>query len=387
MPPTRHFVDVWNPSYASSPMEAHLAVLLDAARGFDQGQVREEDLHVWWGRVRSRNRDQPIRHLAQVREIAAELADDEDRECHLYLTDYRSLYVCHVDEITEEPVPPGPGARVPAYYAEGGLECDFWYRLFDIHRLVADDPLALITELRALRNLSYREKPVSLYGGMVDLPLIVVRPDERRFFDEANRDALTGERLWAEFDAETAGVGAMERELRENLLGDATWLALDPAARTFIATAEKIFRDQRRDQAADFGPVVNNLAKAVEVTCNLILRRVAPRLPQELRRVDLESGKPKMDLADGRHLTLGQISHLLRHTRPLLRQFVQRLENGDWFVDSLPALLGEVSKVRNPGVHREHIGRDAATALRNRLLGVGSLGDLVQLARVRPKGT
>ena len=387
MPESRHFVDVWNPSYASSPMEAHLAVLLDAARRYDQGGARDDDLHVWWGRVRSPNRDQPIRHLDQVREVAAALADDEERECHLYLTDYRSLYVCHVDEITEEPVTARPDARVPAYYAEAGLECDFWYRLLDIHRLVADDPLALIAELRALHNLNYRRKPVSLYGGMVDLPLIVTRPDERRFFDEANRDALTEGGLWAEFDAETAGVGAMERELRENLLGDETWIALDPAARTFIATAEKIFRDQRRDQAADFGPVVNNLAKAVEVTCNLILRRVAQRLPQEVRRVELESGKPKVDLADGRHLTLGQISHLLRHTRPLLRQLVQRLDNGDWVVDSLPGLLGEVIQVRNPGVHREHIGRDAATALRNRLLGVGSLGDLVLLGRVRPKGT
>jgi hypothetical protein len=105
----------------------------------------------------------------------------------------------------------------------------------------------------------------------------------------------------------------MERELRENLLGDETWIALDPAARTFIATAEKIFRDQRRDQAADFGPVGDNLAKAVEVTCIAILRRVAARLPQEVRRVEAEQGKPKVDLAEGRqHLTLGQLNYLPR---------------------------------------------------------------------------
>ena len=381
MPPTRHFVDVWNPSYASSPMEAHLAVLLDATRRFDKGEVPEDDLHVWWGRVRSRNREQPIRYLAQVREVAAELDGDADRECHLYLTDYRSLYVCHVDEITEEPLTARPGARVPPYYAEAGLECDFWYRLIDIHRLVADDPLALIAELRSLSNQNYRGKPVSLYGGMVDLPLIVTRPDERQFFDEANRDALTDGSLWAEFDAETAGVGAMERELRENLLGDEAWIALDPAARTFIATAEKIFRDQRRDQAADFGPVVNNLAKAVEVTVNGILRGIAPHLPEDVRRLEVEQGKPRVNLADGRHLTLGQLSHVLR-ARGLARHLVQRLENGEWFVKELPNLLAAVLKVRNPGVHQERIDRDAATSLRNRLLGVGALGDLVQLARV-----
>ena len=43
-------------------------------------------------------------------------------------------------------------------------------------------------------------------------------------------------------------------------------MALDPAARTFIASAERIFRDQRPDPGFDFGMIVGNLAKAVEVT-------------------------------------------------------------------------------------------------------------------------
>lgn len=256
--------------------------------------------------------------------------------------------------------------------------------MLDIRRLVADDTLAVIRELKALLNLSYQNKPVSLYGGMVDLPLVVSRPDSRGFFDRDTRDAIIGERLWAEFDAETAGVGAMERELRQNLLGDEVWTALDPAARTFIATAEKIFRDQRADQAADFGPVIANLAKALEVTCNAVLRQIGPRLPREVRQVKVESDR--IDLADGRHLSLGQLAHVLRGKRPLHRSLRQRLDNGDWFVDGLPSLLAEVVQVRNPGVHRERIDREAATRLRNKLMGVGSLGDLVQLARVRPNG-
>lgn len=53
----------------------------------------------------------------------------------------------------------------------------------------------MIAELRALRNLGYNDKPVSLYGGMVDLPLVVYRPDNRRFFDREARDRITDERL------------------------------------------------------------------------------------------------------------------------------------------------------------------------------------------------
>ena len=171
-------------------MEAHLAVLLDAARRFERGELAEDALYVWWGRVRSPNRRQPLRHLPEVLEVAAELEDDTGRECHLYLTDYRSLYVCHVDGITQENVIPQSGAPVPPYYAAAGLECDYWYRLLDIRRLVADDALALIAELKALRNPNYQDRPVSLYGGMVDLPLVVHRPDARRFFDEPNQESL-----------------------------------------------------------------------------------------------------------------------------------------------------------------------------------------------------
>jgi len=218
---------------------------------------------------------------------------------------------------------------------------------------------------------------------MVDLPLVVYRQDDDRLFDPEVRGAVTEDRLWAELDAEAVGVGTMERELRENLFGDDAWLALDPAARTFIASAEKILRDQRADPAFDYGPVVTNLAKAVEVTCNALLRRVGPHLPREIRQVRVEGDT--IDLGAGKHLSTGQLAHVLRTRGPLQRQLRQRLENGDWFVDHFPKALGEVANLRNPGAHRALVSREAATRLRNSLVGVGCQGSFVELAKVQPK--
>jgi hypothetical protein len=377
----RHFVDVWNPAYASNAMEAHLAVLLEAAKRYERREVVEDALHVWWGKIRSRHRHQELTHLSQVLEIAAELAADESRECHLYLTDYNSLYVAQVDAVTQDDIRTSGGAQLPDYYRDPALTCDFWYRLLDIRRLVADDTGMVIAELRALRNLGYHDMPVSLYGGMVDLPLIVERTDGRRYFDDENRDRITDGKLWAELDADQVGVGAIERELRDNLFGEEVWTALDPAARTFIASAEKVYRDQRADPGFDYGLVIADLAKALEVTVNAVLRRAATKIAREVRQVTVDD--KRLDLADGKHLALGQLAHLLRRKGTLERALRRQLEHGDWLVDVFPGVLAEVVQLRNPAVHSQRIGRVAATRLRNKLVGVGCQGIFTDLARVR----
>jgi hypothetical protein len=189
--------------------------------------------------------------------------------------------------------------------------------------------------------------------------------------------------VWAEVDAEAVGVGTMERELRENLLGDDAWPALDPAARTFIASVERIFRDQRADPAFDCGPIVANFAKALEVTCNAILRRVGPKLPREVRTVTLD--RQPADVTTGKPLSIGQLAHVLGNRTPLHRALRKRLANGDWFVDQLPKALNAVAEVRNPAVHRSRIDRDTAGTLRNMLMGVGCQGVFVELAKVEMK--
>ena len=62
-------------------------------------------------------------------------------ETHLYLTDYRSLYVAWVGEITAEHLPkeqPEELDHMPSYYRD--QFADFWFQLWDIRRLVGDDP-------------------------------------------------------------------------------------------------------------------------------------------------------------------------------------------------------------------------------------------------------
>ena len=381
--PTRHLLGVWNPSYAADAMDAHLSLLLRDIAAYRSGRIPEDEVCVFWGKVRSTHRRAPLPHLDEILAMDAELAPDDGRELHLYLTDYRSLYVGHVYEITTDDVTRDEGAHVPPYYTERGLQCDCWFRLGDIRRLVLDDTIAVIAELRKLRNTHYGDQPVSLYGGMVNLPLVVTRDDGARFFDPELRQSLLDGKYWAEADAARTGLGAIERDLRENLFGADAWNALDLTARTFVATAEQVFRTHRADAGFDFTAVVVDLAKALEVQANLAVRQGLAGVPAARRQANVDGAS--RDVAAGAPLSLGQLGRAIAEEREIREALAARLRDGDWLVRQGAYVLSAVARHRNPAAHSEPVTRAEAELVRNQLLGIGCYGDLVRLAGVRPK--
>jgi len=369
-----HLLSVWNPAYADDAMTLHaslLRYLVHEARQQDQW----DGAYVWWGKVRSSQRQQPMPHLGQILGLGQALLGPEPPETHLYLTDYRSLYVAEVGAISEHNPDASDPRHTPPYYQRDRLDCDCWFMLLDIRRLVADDLHGVIEQLQMLSNVRYHGKPVSLYGGMVELPLLVTRADTRTFFSAEEQEALTEGRKWVEFDAETGGLGAMERDLRENLFGDRTWSALDPSSRTFMAVAEKVFRDHRHEAGFDFGPVVTNLSKALEVEVNRALRTTMTGAPAAVRFYNQEG--QSVDLAGSAHLSLKDLAHAINGERE--RMDFLRKKLGRWFAEQLPPVLDDLRHARNPGAHSAAVGRELAVRWRNRISGVGELSVVGQV--------
>jgi hypothetical protein len=332
------------------------------------------------------NRQAPLPHLNEILAMDVELRGEggPEREVHLYLTDYRSLYVGHVAEITADDLreEEDEADHVPAFYNTADLRCDCWLKLFDIRRVVADDTVAVVEELRKLRNTRYHDRPVSIYGGMVELPLIATRADGARYFEADVRQKLIEGRFWVEFDAERAGVGEMARDLRDNVVGETAWNSLDPAARTFVATAESLFRAHRTDAAFDFSAVLIDFAKAIELQTNIILRRALTEMPKVDRQVNIDGRGA--DLASGELWPLGVLARVIAETEHINHALKKRLRpGGEWFTASLPPVLRELSELRNPAAHSEAVSCDAARRIRDRILGVGGPAILAEFARVR----
>ncbi len=375
----RHLLTVWNPTYAADAFEAHVRLLLEWDAKCAAGSVPDDDVYVWWGKVRSSNRLAPMPHLADV--LALDAQTETDEETHLYLTDYRSLYVADVMAIEADDPRADDVAHVPAYYTRNALHCDCWFQVTDIRALVHDDLEGVQAELARLGNTRYHDKPVSLYGGMTELPLIVTRPDERHYFEEAERTLLADGALWARFDAERGAVGAMEAVLREDHLGADAWNALDSSARRFLAGAEFTLREHRRDPAADLSAGVVGYGKALEVQLNRLLRDAMRDAPDAARLVKIEHRTAR--LPDALPLTLRQLAFALGGERELAAYLCATLHEGAWLTVQCAAILDQFAEqARNPASHGESVPRDVVLHWRNQLLGVGCEGALVRLAKV-----
>lgn len=384
----RHLLTLWNPSYADSIMDAHLDVLLSWAERCGPGGVEEDDLYVWWAKIKSPNRQQPLPHISEILELQQQIEAGE--ETHLYLTDYRSLYVADLDEITDEDVleeTPDEIEHMPSYYR--GKQADFWFRLNDIRLLVADDTVGVIEELKKLRNERYHGRPVSLYGGMVELPLIVSRDQPVTWFGDTRE--VTGQVLWAQQDAALRGATEkMAEELRDNLIGRKLWIVLEPSTRNFLATAEAVFRARRNDPRFDFSAPGIEYAKAVETELNSLLfpllRHLLRTRPPAEREVRVDARV--LDLGGHvPHQTIGALRKLLRHEATIRTQMKKALshESALWMCEAVPDRLSLLAELRNPSAHGGRASREAISDLRDEVLGIGTEGLITKLATVKER--
>ncbi|MFC1791663.1 hypothetical protein ACFL0I_04260 [Gemmatimonadota bacterium] len=382
---TNHLLTLWNPSYASDAMDEHLRVLIDWAGRAQAGEADSDEVYVWWGKIRSPNRKGALPHADTI--LALDEQVQSDAETHLYLTDYRSLYVAWIGEITAAHLPkeqPDELDHMPSYYRD--QFADFWFQLWDIRRLVADDTPAVIEELKRLRNIRYHDRPVSLYGGMVELPLIVTREDGISWFSD--RDLLTDGQLWAQRESELKGeTERMAKELRDNLLGQDIWGSLEPATRTFLASAEAVFRARKNDPAFDFSGPAMEYAKAVETELNALLFPAMQKALSGHREADRSVllGDGPLDL--GKRVPpqgLGTIQ-LMLDKKPLVASAVRKAlpADGDWILGELPHKLRRIIDLRNPAAHSRTCTRDQVQARRQEILGIGHEGIIVKLARAK----
>ncbi|MGB7213333.1 MAG: hypothetical protein WBC97_11990 [Gemmatimonadales bacterium] len=238
------------------------------------------------------------------------------------------------------------------------------------------DTQSAARELRKLR-FADSDRPVGLRDGVPEAPFLVTSHDEDRYFEPAIRSKYIEDKFWVEFDSTRVNVGAVERDLRQNHFGNEAWAKFSPLTRTFIATAETLWREHSTEPLFDVGVVLVELAKAVEVHSNRFLERAVSKAPPEVRFFNRDG--QSLDLSFTPTLSLGDLARYFGDER--VRKFFRaRPNDGQWFAEALPAILGELAILRNKSAHAGELNVDEVALWRNQLIGIGCLGHLMRLA-------
>jgi len=82
---------------------------------------------------------------------------------------------------------------------------------------------------------------------------------------------------------------------------------------------------------------------------------------------------------------LKQLGRFLCLDRHRCEEVTRLFENGAWFANDFPPVLDALAKFRGPAAHSSAVDRDDAVQWRNQLCGIGCHGDLLNLAKVKPK--
>ena len=123
-----------------------------------------------------------------------------------------------------------------------------------------------------------------------------------------------------------------------------------------------------------------DLAKAVEVQVNAILRQAFAGAPRLLRLVNVDGRT--VDVAEDGPFMLGALAAIIDDQER--RHWLERkLDHGRWLVESLPAILRDLKEVRDPAAHGARVSRERVVRLRDEMIGVGFKGSLLDLAQVR----
>lgn len=204
-----------------------------------------------------------------------------------------------------------------------------------------------------------------------------------RFFDDDERELLNDADLWVVADAARVGLGLLMADLRDNLFGVRAWSALSPTARTFVATAERLMRDHRRDASFDFATVLVELSKAIEVQVNGIIASALSGAPVPLRSGNVDGHS--IDFSTARSQSVGQLSRVIAGDRERMDYLATHLTEGRWFTETLPPVLEELAPFRNESAHSARRTREEVLPFRDRIVGVGGERILSALTKVSGK--
>lgn len=338
---------LFNPYYQKDVIDTHITILKDKGA-------------VGFGKIKS-----SLSALSSPKELDWESLSSVSpaSPLQLFLTDYSSLFVAKVVEISKEI----DSTLVPNYYQEKGLKVEAWFVVVDIVELVHKD-FEKIRDLYLANFVTpdYGNYTYAIYGNSYRYPLKVVMKNEINYF--------ASNELFYPNIYKSQEFLAVKNNLLSYVFGDAGH-RLHPESLENLVFAEMEFEKNKEDKLYDFTGVAMRYGKIIEMEAYWFFYFFLVLLIQKEQKVKdvsfLVYGK-KVKVADFKEVYPGLGSYKVLLANSIIAKAI-RDHKYKWASKDIVDNLTMIQKIRNRAAHKEKISLDEIIIARKAILGIGEV--------------
>lgn len=335
---------LFNPYYQKDAIDLHIAILKDKGA-------------VGFGKIKS-----TLTSLSSPKELDWETLSSisATSPLQLFLTDYSSLFVAKVIEVSKEI----DTTLTPSYYQEKELNVEAWFVVVDIIELVHKD-FEKIRDI-FLANFTtpdYGNHTYTVYGNSYQYPLKIEMKNEINYF--------ISQELFYPNIYKSQEFLATKNNLISYVFGKDGY-SLHPESLENLVLAEMNFDKNKEDKFYDFTGVAIKYGKATEIEAYLFFKTLFAFLATTEKEImnikfDMQGISYIIKDLDNFRPNLGTYKFLISHS--LISKSID-LHDIKWITAGIFPNLSIVQKILNKAAHEDQTSLEKIEFLRNSILGI-----------------
>lgn len=386
-----HFYLTFNPflNQGNEPEYSQAHEFYDLLRNLIQTDSKAT---CYWGKMISRDRDARV-DIAALHKVF-EQNKSHQFSTHLYITDFQNLWVGKIKTITEL-LP--KNANTLSFYKDKKVEV--WFEIEDFILLEhgLNNTALRLRDFNITKEFSHLEiKGLSPFTTGVRYPCIINDARFDQYFDELDPSEASHLALKENPNIHRSNTQQVTRALNSYIFSEDLYARIPHAAKLEIETAELDILEKRHH---NIHQIAFSYLKALEIVLNdLIIHHLKKKGAANEFFVDIQSAPPKILLNDTNGNTvplqsynknfsinslLYFVENALKHNHPEFKKaFADQKDLIRYLLKDFNDIVrgNHLIDIRNAIAHgeQEKVTIKDAMAVRNIILGVGSLGLIAQ---------
>ena len=358
---------LYNPYYQNDVIEQHLKILI-------------ENGEVAFGKIKSALKTTEHNFNDQVHQVYETI--NEENYMQLFLTDYSSIYVAKVVQVTSF----DKSSIAPSYYKDKNLNIEKWFIIKDMREIVSDDFEAVRDGiLTNFTTPNYGDHSYALYGNNYSYPLIIEQKTVTNYFDNDNTDFRYYTNMF-----KSKQYMNIKNNMIQYTFGDKWINFFHPNSLDNIISAEIEYQENCNNPLYDYTSVIIKYSKTMEQELYIFLKKLLIYLISKnssIQNISYSVQNNQYILSDifTNKPNLGTMKFILNNKiiKETINNFLNNFNLKIFLKNDFTYYITKLQSIRNESVHGKAPDLTDVQELRKDILGLSKKSMVSELVKNR----